>query len=644
MEFRRVKPYLSFANPKLNPMQYRPLIWLSLWTVFLPNALFSQVPVPDQMQYCGIDLTLTPAAKSIIEDYVAKIYESPRYFNEMVKRGMIYMPFIEEAFDNVGVPQDLKYLAIQESALRPDVISSSNAVGFWQFKEPTALEYGLRVDDKVDERQHIYRASEAAATYLANANRDFDNWLYAVLAYYEGLTGAVSHTDPVYYSSRQMVIKESLHWYVLKAIAHKIAYEGALSMQKLPPLFLKPHSNEGESNISKLIDEHGLGEDEFFEYNRWILNSKRLPKGALFTYYVPQPAARYTGHIPDPNKVTGGGTPLIDPNTQVSNTIANQSAFQQPVPTELTEPVKTVPTPAVVASASTNIVPDQSPKETVIPPTKPRVVAGEIQMPKARKVSGLNQFSYVEFTIQHDLHYGKQFVYYDGSMLVVEIANLYKKRLTDVLVWNGLIPGEEPRKGSMVYLEKPSKLEHHIVRTGETLFDIAALHLTTVKKLQKLNRISRGDYTIYVGQKLYLKDKKPRNEKLIILNPAKKNEVNYPTRPAKNTAANSEQEIQQDLNKIVDLAASTPRPQIIDGKTPDAQDNSNLSALGQQTSGGNSMQDMQKRWVQHVVKPGETLWSISKLYKTKVPIIKQINKLETDNIHEGQTLRILAEI
>ncbi len=600
------------------------------------------------MTYCGVELTLTPSAKKIIEDYVGKIYESPRYFNEMVKRASLYMPFIEEALQNVGVPDDLKYLAIQESALRPDVISSSNAVGFWQFKEATALQYGLRVDDRVDERQHIYRSSEAAAEYLANANRDFDNWLYAVLAYYEGLTGAVPHTDPQYYSTRQMVVEEQLHWYVLKAIAHKIAYEAPLLIQKVPPLFLKPYSNEGDGNLSKIIEKYGVSEEEFLEYNKWVLNIKKLPKNELFTYYIPQPGVYYTGHIPDPNKVMGGGKPLIDPNTQMTNTTSSQSAFQQPVATKPTEPINSLPPSTNIASGSsamgpmTDPAPIEATAETVnvvvqeeVSPSKPQVVDGGIQMPKARKITGLNQFSYVEFVLQYDLHYEQQFVYYDGSALIVEIANRYKKRLTDLLVWNGLIPGEEPIIGNMVYLDKPSKREHHIVRPGETLFDIAALHLTTLKKLQKLNRISRGDFTIYVGQKLYLKEKKPKEEKLIILTPADPRTLkeNTPPAHAKPLLQDAERET---LNNISTIAEATPRP-----IQPAVSDVQTTPLEGVSPTSGNAPQ---KRWVQHVVQPGETLWGIAQLYKTKVAIIKQINKLETDAIHEGQTLRILGEI
>ena len=67
---------------------------------------------------------------------------------------------IERILKEEEMPDDLKYLALQESALIPDAVSSSNAVGFWQFKKETAEDYGLTVNDKIDERKNMYHQLE----------------------------------------------------------------------------------------------------------------------------------------------------------------------------------------------------------------------------------------------------------------------------------------------------------------------------------------------------------------------------------------------------------------------------------------------------------------------------------------------------
>ena len=65
------------------------------------------------------------------------------------------MHFVEEILKRQGIPEDFKYLAIQEGEFISDAVSSSNAVGFWQFKKASAQELGVRVDAAVDERKHI---------------------------------------------------------------------------------------------------------------------------------------------------------------------------------------------------------------------------------------------------------------------------------------------------------------------------------------------------------------------------------------------------------------------------------------------------------------------------------------------------------
>ncbi|MEO0468307.1 MAG: transglycosylase SLT domain-containing protein, partial [Bacteroidota bacterium] len=489
---------------------------LMLWGF---SAMKAQVPIPDQMTYCGVELRFSPGAKRILSDHVRKFYESPRYFNEMVKRANIYMPFIEEALRNVGAPEDLKYLSIQESALRPDVVSKSNAVGFWQFKEATGVEMGLRINDRVDERRHIYRATEAAGKYLLKANRDFDNWIYAVLAYYEGLTGAVPYTDPQYYSNRKMFVREDMHWYVLKAIAHKIAYEAPISQRRRPDINLLPYSNLGEENLRALLDRHPEVEwSAFFEYNKWILNSKKLPRNELFTYYLPQKGEFYSGHKEDPNKVSGGGIAVYDPATtpQFSETIGvDEPTETRPISSSVPRPTSGRPSkileddvpvekaPVYSAEENTVSVAEVSDEPPVRPPSRP-TSTNILDQWTARPFSELGEFEYVEFILEQDLHYGVQYVFYNGSKRIVEIANEYQKRLSDLLTWNGLIPGEEPQTGSVVYLAKPSRLDYHIVRPRETLQNIAALHLSSVKKLRKYNRLPKNDQTIYIGQKLYL--------------------------------------------------------------------------------------------------------------------------------------------
>lgn len=261
---------------------------VAFFITFFSANIFAQT-IPDQLEYCGMHLTFSPNAKIKIKKFVDQIQQSPRYYKEMVKRAHMYFPHIEMAFRTVNIPEDLKYLCIQESGLRSDVVSTSRAVGFWQFKERTGQNMGLTINEKIDERQHIYQSSKAAARYLTESNKNFNNWVYAVIAYYEGLAGTAAHTNPQYYEVDSMLITEELHWYALKAIAHKIAYDKSTSTLDNALIFLQPYNTNGATSLKRITEFHRISLEDFFMYNKWLLGKNSLQKNQNYIYYIPIP-------------------------------------------------------------------------------------------------------------------------------------------------------------------------------------------------------------------------------------------------------------------------------------------------------------------------------------------------------------------
>ena len=113
------------------------------------------------------------------------------HYSEKMKSGMkriiglssYYMPIFQETFDRHGLPEELKAMAIIESALNPTAVSRAGAKGMWQFMYNTAKLYGLHIDSFVDERLDPVKSADAAAKYLKDAYKIFGDWNLAIASY-----------------------------------------------------------------------------------------------------------------------------------------------------------------------------------------------------------------------------------------------------------------------------------------------------------------------------------------------------------------------------------------------------------------------------------------------------------------------------
>ncbi|MFD0932148.1 lytic transglycosylase domain-containing protein [Psychroflexus salinarum] len=106
----------------------------------------------------------------------------------LIKRAHKYFPIIEPILKEYDIPDDFKYLAVAESGLE-HVVSPAGATGFWQIMKATAQEYGLEVNNNVDERYHIEKATRVACQYFKNSKERFGTWTLAAAAYNAGNTG-----------------------------------------------------------------------------------------------------------------------------------------------------------------------------------------------------------------------------------------------------------------------------------------------------------------------------------------------------------------------------------------------------------------------------------------------------------------------
>lgn len=125
-------------------------------------------------------LTYNEPVQSYLDLYTKRKREQTA---RMLGLAQLYFPVFEEALDRYQLPQELKYLAVVESALFPGARSRAAAVGLWQFMIGTGKLYGLQADSYVDERCDVYKSTDAACRYLKDLYGIFGNWELALAAY-----------------------------------------------------------------------------------------------------------------------------------------------------------------------------------------------------------------------------------------------------------------------------------------------------------------------------------------------------------------------------------------------------------------------------------------------------------------------------
>ena len=126
------------------------------------------------------NLTYNPVVQSYIDLYVSRKREMS---SRMLGLSELYFPTFDEYLDRHGIPLEMRYLAVVESALNPAARSRAGAVGLWQFMLPTGRMFGLKADSYVDERHDLYKSTEAACRYLKYLYNLYDNWEMALAAY-----------------------------------------------------------------------------------------------------------------------------------------------------------------------------------------------------------------------------------------------------------------------------------------------------------------------------------------------------------------------------------------------------------------------------------------------------------------------------
>ena len=159
------------------------------WKSFLANNKIFSVLVPQDLQFSNEKVPLHDF--TVIESMERELVVNTYFHSQTIlmhKRANRWLPLISTILKKNGVPDDFKYIPLIESNLSNSV-SPKGATGFWQFVESAAKQYGLEVDDEIDERYNIETSTEAACRYFKDAYSTFGNWTLAAASYNVGIDG-----------------------------------------------------------------------------------------------------------------------------------------------------------------------------------------------------------------------------------------------------------------------------------------------------------------------------------------------------------------------------------------------------------------------------------------------------------------------
>jgi membrane-bound lytic murein transglycosylase D len=587
------------------------LRYLAAILLFLSNFALANAPrVPATLDFAGIRLTISEAARKQIQTDVDALCRNQTYFYKKVEKVDQFFPIIERVFREENIPEDFKYLIIQESALIADAVSTSNAVGFWQFKEMTAREVGLTVDRNIDERMNITASSHAAAKYLKKNNFFFDNWVYALLAYNTGPGGAEQHVEKKYFGAKKMDITRHTHWYVKKFLAHKIAFENEVGKNQGTGVRLYEYSDVQDKTLKDLADHLKMDYETIAEYNKWIKKG-RIPSDKVYTAIIPvSPGDDVAINLLSPAR-----------KSEAKNDSRSKIAFEN--------------TYKPISEFDFN-------NSNKYPLVKKSLITQKI------RINGLPGF----------IASGKDKI----STITIDHGVTQK----DFMEYNDMTSADEIIEGQVYYLKakkSKAKVHYHVVIPGENAWSISQKYGIKLKKLLTKNRL-REEKNLGSGMVVWLRFIRPaavpveyrKTDAQNVIVKSTPNEISFPAKTSPQTETHSETYIEEPGEHNSDALVDDDSDFLFeeaDGKSEFIDENSSVSldnvreepplsrSGAPEISKDNSQQTGQKKKIYHIVKTGETLFSISRIYDVSIGEIRQWNDIsDLDVLSIGQRIVI----
>lgn len=268
------------------------------------NAVYDQrlyavsFDLPTELSFAGepVPLNLPDVRESLDKELQINIYfHSNTLF--LIKRANRWLPQMQEILRKHDIPEDFKYLPLIESNLLNDV-SPKQAVGYWQILKESGREYGLEINNEVDERYDPIKATEAACRYLKKAYDKFGNWTLVAASYNRGMSGLQRALDNQQVNSYyDLYLNDETSRYVFRILAIKEIIRNPTKYgfkvderhlyQKEPLRYVDV--SETIHDLVSFSKQHGINYKLLKRHNPWLREEKlTVKKGKTYRIAIPE--------------------------------------------------------------------------------------------------------------------------------------------------------------------------------------------------------------------------------------------------------------------------------------------------------------------------------------------------------------------
>jgi membrane-bound lytic murein transglycosylase D len=455
---------------------------------FIP--LVSEALVADRLSRLNtqIPMVVNDKVKTFVEYFAVK---RRKYTLNMLAKQNIYFPLFERTLAEYGLPDELKYLSIVESALNPVVRSKAGAVGLWQFMPQTGQIFGLKQNNFIDERMDPEKSTVAACKYLLSLYRFFgNNWELALAAYNCG-PGTVKRaikrsggkTD--FWEIYPYLPAETRSYVpMFTAVTYIMNYAEEHNLIQTQPYFAIRHEVvevNGNLLLKDMAARLEVCLDDLKELNPELKQAQipygvkkyplRIPADRLEVFYNNQPALLASHQSKTENSLDY----TLERNSGLSRSAnAASYAYTQPASTTKPAPVESKP----VASTRYHVV-------------KSGESLGLIAQKYKVSIAQLKQWN----NLKSDL------IQANNKLLVSAPAKNTSATVANNVVNNAPAKTTPSSVSSSPAAKAPTaSAKIHVVSSGDTLWNIASKYKLTVEQLKKLNNMTSDK--IQLGQKL----------------------------------------------------------------------------------------------------------------------------------------------